>query len=493
MKRHAFTFLLAAMWPSLQALFTVKTEQESYEGEFGKSVRLVCIFSFLDDTSGLTVYWNRLEPFPPLEVYRLERGKENSNFTDPRFKKRAKLVMEELKNHRAVLELSQLQINDTGTYRCIVKQQEADFKKTSLTVRAPYSPVKKSVRHLGNGEVELSCESQGFPMANMAWKNGEGWDKEFSNSSNVTTEGIFNLTSRVIVGEKDTNNYTCSFTVEGKEQQSATFVLPRDFTERSKWSNGYVAICVIAVMCVGFAITSVILHRRKKGQKNKDPSLGPKSVDYLLPNTLYANVDTVTVSSEVFGDKVENLREVLRQRYAELNTTAEEKRELLLQHTLVYGDNQELEIHSIIPGVGETVLLEQKEGNCKPSLAQQLASSWADDYISDPFNVRQIQLVILVIFNGAKGDLFQVVKSHLPSEAGLVMADVKTILLGKIDSLLILDGYKEGNRDLDESLIAFLKERSACRVLITAQRGQHRLQGATVTKTLQVHSPSAGT
>lgn len=70
-----------------------------------------------------------------MDIYKLDNGIENYNFTDKQFQPRVRLLREELKNFRAVLELSQLHLNDSGTYQCIVIQDELDYKQAELTVQ----------------------------------------------------------------------------------------------------------------------------------------------------------------------------------------------------------------------------------------------------------------------------------------------------------------------------------------------------------------------
>uniref|UniRef100_A0A3B1K5D0 Si:ch211-241b2.5 n=1 Tax=Astyanax mexicanus TaxID=7994 RepID=A0A3B1K5D0_ASTMX len=266
MKRTIFIFLLAITWPSTQALFTVTSEQDSYDGELHKKITMGCRFSPVEKSqiSQLSVIWQRVEPLPVMEVYRLEKGVEIRNVTDGQFQNRAQLLKDELKKFRAVLELFPLQISDSGTYQCIVKHKEADYKKTTLTVRAPYRPVRKNIRRLNNEEVELSCESQGFPLAHVDWSEEE-LTRRMNNTSEKTSEGTYKLTSRVTVTGNVIKNYTCSFMEEKKTGPSATFNIPGEIPVRSNWSHGYAAVGVISVMCLGFAVTSLILHWRRKG------------------------------------------------------------------------------------------------------------------------------------------------------------------------------------------------------------------------------------
>ncbi|KAG9266358.1 selection and upkeep of intraepithelial T-cells protein 5-like [Astyanax mexicanus] len=498
MKRTIFIFLLAITWPSTQALFTVTSEQDSYDGELHKKITMGCRFSPVEKSqiSQLSVIWQRVEPLPVMEVYRLEKGVEIRNVTDGQFQNRAQLLKDELKKFRAVLELFPLQISDSGTYQCIVKHKEADYKKTTLTVRAPYRPVRKNIRRLNNEEVELSCESQGFPLAHVDWSEEE-LTRWMNNTSEKTSEGTYKLTSRVTVTGNVIKNYTCSFMEEKKTGPSATFNIPGEIPVRSNWSHGYAAVGVISVMCLGLAVTSLFLHWRRKGQKNKgsmstvcitsEPNLTVTSADFLIPKK-DAKPDSFSVSSEVCGEKVEKLREVLMKRYAELDTS-----ELRSGFTLICGEAQFSHLQPLIPGPKQTVLLEGREGSGKSSVSRTLASSWAKNVSSGPVSLSGIRLVILVNFEGADGDFFQVVRSNIPSEADLETADVKNILLGNTDSLLLLDGYRKGDREVDETLVKFLKERSSSRVLITARPGQLSSAGEVITRIFQLHTENTQT
>ncbi|XP_027033809.1 programmed cell death 1 ligand 1 isoform X2 [Tachysurus fulvidraco] len=267
MRGEVFMLLLAT-WPCLQALFVVESEEKSYDGEVHDKVRMGCRFSHIPSVSHVSVIWKRINPLPTLEVYQLDRGHEKSNFTNQHFRSRVRLLTEELKNFRAVIEISQLRPNDSGTYQCIVIQGEGDYKQTQLNVRAPYTPIKKTFRRISKTEVELSCESQGFPLAHVTWSNSKfnvpNLTNRSENSQVQTRDGFFVVTSRLAV-PYDTDNYTCSYvTGDGKTSQTATFIIPDEISETSKWTAGYAAISVIVLMCMGLAFALLFLRRRKK-------------------------------------------------------------------------------------------------------------------------------------------------------------------------------------------------------------------------------------
>lgn len=134
-------------------------------------------------------------------------------------------------------------------------------------------------------------------------------------------------------------------------------------------------------------------------------------------------------------------------------------------------DDQSLNISSILPDTGQVILLFGEPGSGKTTMAQILSSCWAGRLMANAFSVHSLHPVLLVDCSGAEGELFQLLKSRVHYEKPLV-SDLRETLLGPTDSLLILDGYREGNKDLDESLEGFLTERQMCRVLVTSRPGQ---------------------
>ncbi|KAG1927230.1 CD276 antigen [Pimephales promelas] len=255
----------ALLWPaiSVSGLFTVNVQKSSYEAELHGDVELVCVFSDVKQPSNLTVIWTRINPKPDVDVYRLEKGRENQIYTNDAFKKRAQLIQEQLKENRAVLHLKKLQIKDSGTYRCIVKEgDEGDYKQVTLNVTAPYTPIKKSVRKTGQDEVELSCESQGFPSPQVFWSDGQNTNlTETSKSSTLhTDEDVVKVFSTLTVRRDLVNNYTCSFLRSGEVQQTASFSIPDEVHHECSAQYAWIGAVVIVLLAITFIY--VILRRR---------------------------------------------------------------------------------------------------------------------------------------------------------------------------------------------------------------------------------------
>ncbi|XP_026052636.1 programmed cell death 1 ligand 1-like isoform X1 [Carassius auratus] len=471
----------ALLWPvvSASALFTVSLEKSDYEAELHGDVKLVCLFSKVKRLSDLTVIWSRVEPKPAVDVYRLERGTENHNYTSAAFIKRAQLIHEQLDLNRAVLHLKKLQIKDSGMYRCIVKEgDDGDYKQVTLKVTAPYTPVKKSTMKTGQDEVELSCESQGFPSAQVIWSDGQNTNltERSISTTRSTDEDLFHIISKLTVKRDLVNNYTCSFLVKGEIRETVTFSIPDDLLPHSSAQHVWIVAVVLVLLAIVFIC--VILHWRKNGQKNRRNE--SSQCAFLFPHSSSATTDSLLtvnenrsqacdINSEETAEK--SLRSALIQQYSELDTSAE-MNSRLASYALLSKEGRSLNISSILPDKKEMILLLGEPGCGKTSVAQILSSCWAERTATDPFNIRRLQLVFQVDCSRAKGDFFQAIKSSVSYEKPLDVSELRETLLGSRDCLLILDGYEEGNKDLDETLECFLTERQTCRVLITSHPGK---------------------
>ncbi|TRZ02389.1 hypothetical protein DNTS_033273 [Danionella cerebrum] len=222
---------------SASALFTVDVQKSLYEAQLHGDVELVCEFSPVKSPSDLTVIWSRVSPKPEVNVIRRDRGKDEQNYTSGEFLQRARLDEEQLKQHRAVLQLQRLRIQDSGTYQCIVEGDEVDYKQTTLSVTARYSPIEKSILKSDSGEeLELRCESQGFPSAHVSWSDGENSNLTQTSSSSSRASDLILVSSRLRVKSAMERKYTCSFlTAGGETEQTASFSIPDDIPRSSPW------------------------------------------------------------------------------------------------------------------------------------------------------------------------------------------------------------------------------------------------------------------
>ncbi|RXM97422.1 Programmed cell death 1 ligand 1 [Acipenser ruthenus] len=155
------------------------------------------------------------------EVYTLLNG--NLQSQHPEYKGRVHMKPDLLRMGRAELEISNVKISDSGSYRCLIKMGGADYKQATLSVKAPYkikTHVKELHKNADHKDAELSCESEGYPPVQVLWRDGNDQDlsKKASSKHSVTADQLFHISSLLIVNASSNNTYHCIFWNETMEE-----------------------------------------------------------------------------------------------------------------------------------------------------------------------------------------------------------------------------------------------------------------------------------
>ncbi|XP_029484325.1 programmed cell death 1 ligand 2-like isoform X4 [Oncorhynchus nerka] len=276
---QAFLLVLqVVLWPTLAALFTVEVDSPFHVAEFRGVVTMGCRFQPGGQGPDLSVIWHRIWPPPVVEVYRLENRQEDLTSQNPQYRGRVRLVTEEITNGWAKLELSMLRINDSGTYQCLVEMAGADYKQTTLTVKASYKTIVKSMKRRRGDEIELVCESEGYPLATMTWKDRSLGNIKSNDTTVRTPDQLFQVTSTITVKSSDKNNYTCALVEEGEVPKgpSASFDIPDEIdlplAMHSKSKCDTLSIALGTSLTVAMVIAAAIFGYRRLGGRPGDPS-----------------------------------------------------------------------------------------------------------------------------------------------------------------------------------------------------------------------------
>ncbi|XP_077479669.1 programmed cell death 1 ligand 1-like [Stigmatopora argus] len=221
---------------SLQVFFTTSVERASYTADFGENLTMGCRFKPV--LQNINVSWHWISSAGYRQVCRVCRGQEQVAFQHPDFRGRAGILAQEIENGWAKLQLSNVRINDTGTYRCVLQTRKgADYKDIRLSVTAPYKTDSQG-QHLNASTAVVSTE-----------------------------ENLMRITSAIRVPSSQRGNYTCRFQ---SSASSATFLIPEELQKRS---NPNVAIIVaISILLICFALLLIYLYRKGLFRRERDMS-----------------------------------------------------------------------------------------------------------------------------------------------------------------------------------------------------------------------------
>ncbi|KAM9734837.1 uncharacterized protein ACNS7B_014290 isoform 1-T2 [Menidia menidia] len=474
--------LLVIFQPSLSVLFTVEAERTAYRSEFGGDVVMGCRFNLKPNhpESALKVTWYWTTAAPYQEVVGIDNGAEKN--ASQKYLGRARLLTDELKDGWAKLQMSNLRINDSGTYQCLIQSAEGtDYKTITLSVAAPYKSVVRRIERTQNGdEVLLTCQSEGYPRSSVVWSDGHAQTHRANTTTVKTPDQLFKITSQIQVSSSKTNNYTCSFTSDG---HSATFHIPDEIFVPGGKSDAVIIVLSLGVVLT-LMVVGLVVYRTRKGAR------APSTASCLLDDWDKSTSAAARLPVEkengskravfIGGCTEEDLRSCLKENYSEFTLSSETSEHCgsfsveELPHRLQNNEGRPASVLDLLPESGETLLLQGPPGSGKTTAAQILVSCWTAGPSQARSNLPDLSpLGLLICVNCClvKDDLFEEITAQLSLSEKISAQELRTVLTESSKSLLLLDGYREGNQVFDASLRKFLGEQGDCRVLITACPG----------------------
>ncbi|NXN97591.1 PD1L1 protein, partial [Rhinopomastus cyanomelas] len=207
---YTFSFF----WHFLNALFTVEAPQTLYTVEHGNNVTMECTFPVKGKLlfRDLSVTWEKDDELKK-QAYALLKGKEDFQNQHSDFRGRIKLLKEYLSLGQSILQITDVKLRDAGLYRCIIGYRGADYKKINLKVNAPYRTITQQVVDIGDGEWNLTCQSEGYPQAEVIWQNKEYED--LTDKANTSYEGgsdqLYRVTSTLTIKSRIGEIFHCMF------------------------------------------------------------------------------------------------------------------------------------------------------------------------------------------------------------------------------------------------------------------------------------------
>ncbi|XP_055009467.1 uncharacterized protein LOC110174177 isoform X2 [Boleophthalmus pectinirostris] len=471
-------------------LFTVEVDRSTYKSEFKGDVVMGCRFQVSSTTlSGIKVVWHWIPPRGDArEVYRMEKGVEQLVTQHQDYRGRARLLTDEIRQGWAKIQVSNLRISDSGKYQCFVQTEAgADYETLSLSVFAPFKSIDKRISKISEREVRLICQSEGYPQPEVTWHNGHQFEIKPITTIETTVDQLFKITTQINVTTLDKNNYTCNFM-----DNSATIQIPEDIPVPTGKHTVLIVILCLTLPLAGIILIFVVYKCQQKGLRSTSTRNLIDSLGRAFALPAVNQKDSIDDEEKTKMNQINIngcLKTLLTDHYTKwIQNLPRDHRDIDdPRFTLCDIDGQRLNLHDLVPASGEALLLEGPTGSGKTTLIHRLIFSWTQEPVSDLTDLSHLQLVVCVDGSRTNSNLIDEITTQLSLCEMVTENDLRNMLT--IGTLLIVDGYKEGNLLFDESLQRFLFDRRGCRVLITTSQKHSKVKeivGARATVTLQI-------
>ncbi|XP_065262843.1 programmed cell death 1 ligand 1-like [Emys orbicularis] len=307
--------IFVSHWHFLNALFTVEVPQPQYIVEYGSNVTMECRFQVNGELKlqDLSVIWEKKEEHTK-EVYKLHKGKENFNNQHSNYGGRVNLLKDKLQLGQSMLQITSVKPTDAGTYLCLIGYEGADYKTITLQVKAPYRNITKRTVTVqgtaGHNEWELTCQSQGYPKAEVIWHNGEHQD--FSAKANTSyetgTDQLYSVTSTLKTNTSINETFHCIFwNKEFKENTSAILIIPDCPVDSQRInSRRYFATAGAVLVLFGSSLLFMLWVKKARKDQDRETCTNNAAVKVIKLSTDEEEGDCREISPE--NEELENVR-----------------------------------------------------------------------------------------------------------------------------------------------------------------------------------------
>ncbi|XP_009998952.1 PREDICTED: programmed cell death 1 ligand 1-like [Chaetura pelagica] len=284
MEKPLIFCLFLFYWHFLYALFTVEAPQSLYTVEHGNNVTMECTFPVHGklEFRDLSVIWEKKDKLKK-QVYALLRGEEDLKNQDSDFEGRIKLFKENLSLGQSLLQITDVKLRDAGLYHCLIGYGGADYKAINLQVKAPYRTITQGVVSTGDNEWKLTCRSEGYPQAEVLWKNREYEDLTHRANTSYETgnDQLYRVTSTLTIKSRTDEIFFCIFwNKELQENTSAILHIPDsvDGVLRTESRRFIGAILIVTALLGSVFMLFMLCIRKAIANKDNRTSVDSSSI-----------------------------------------------------------------------------------------------------------------------------------------------------------------------------------------------------------------------
>ncbi|XP_027736829.1 programmed cell death 1 ligand 1 [Empidonax traillii] len=279
-------YIFLFYWNVLNALFTVEAPQSLYTVEYGNNVTMECTFPVNGKLKfrELSVSWEKKDELKKL-VYVLLKGEEDFKSQHNDFKGRIKLLKENLNLGQSLLQITDVKLRDAGIYHCVIGYRGADYKTIHLKVKAPYRTITQRVVSTGHNEWKLTCQSEGYPEAEVIWQNGDHEDlTDKANTSYETgRDQLYRVTSTLTIKSRIDGIFYCIFWNKELQENTSAILHIADSADGNLWTENrrFVGATLIVTAFVGSGLLFMLCIRKARANKDNRTPVSSSSIKKL--------------------------------------------------------------------------------------------------------------------------------------------------------------------------------------------------------------------
>ncbi|KAM7026060.1 programmed cell death 1 ligand 1 isoform 4-T4 [Acridotheres tristis] len=302
MGRLLFLYIFLFYWHFLNALFTVEAPQSLCTVERGNNVTMECTFPVNGklEFKDLSVSWEKKDESK--QVYVLHKGEEDFKSQDKDFRGRIKLLKENLNLGQSLLQITDVKLRDAGVYRCVVVYGGGDYKTIHLKVKAPYRIINQRVVSTGHNEWKLTCQSEGYPEAEVIWQNRNHEDLTDKANTRFETgsDQLYSVTSSLTIKSGIDEIFYCIFWNKELQENTSAILHLTDSADGilQTESRRFVGAALIATAFIVSGLLFLLCIRKARANKGNRTPVASSSIAKLSKDK-----DTHDCRDDAFEDR----------------------------------------------------------------------------------------------------------------------------------------------------------------------------------------------
>ncbi|XP_031996494.1 butyrophilin subfamily 2 member A2 isoform X1 [Hylobates moloch] len=282
--------LLLSLCALVSAQFTVVGPANPILAMVGENTTLRCHLSPEKNAEDMEVRWFRSQFSPAVFVYK--GGRERTEEQMEEYRGRITFVSKDIIKGSVALVIHNVTTQENGIYRCYFQEGRSyDEAILRLVVAGLGSKPLIEIKAQEDGSIWLECISTGwYPEPLTVWRDPYGEVMPTLKEVSIAdADGLFMVTTAVIIRDKYVRNVSCSInnTLLGQEKETVIFIPESFMPSTSPWmvalaviltaSPWMVPTAVILAVCIIFMAMSICCI--KKLQREKKILSGEKEVE----------------------------------------------------------------------------------------------------------------------------------------------------------------------------------------------------------------------